>query len=169
MVNLMKNAVVLFGVIFFLASCGSGDTPTFDSIIKSEEGHFRGIEIGASLDEVKKSESVKPQDEEEDYLYYDIELGADDSYAISYSFDEKGLYEIQVDVFFEQPQSAVDLFSKFRTYFGEKYGSSKEEDDGYATWLTTSSVSDEIEISLIDESAGYDYGKISITFYDLDY
>lgn len=170
MVNFMKNVVAVLCVGFFIASCGGGGgTSVFDSIIKSKIGHFRGVEIGAALDEVKKSESDKPQDEEDDYLYYDIALNGEDSYAISYSFDEKGLYEIQVDVFLEKPQAATDLFSEFRTYFGEKYGSVKEEDDGYASWLITSDISEEIEISLIDESEGYDYGKISITFYDLDY
>lgn len=150
-------------------SCNTDGESLFDQVVGSKKGHFRGHSIGANIEEVKKGEKEEPKDWEEDYLYYDIELNEYETYTLSYSFDEKGLYEIQIDVYLDKIETASELFKTFKTHFTKKYGISEEEDLRYGLWVLKSEMSDEIEITLVDESLDYDYAKVSISFYDYDY
>src|SRR5690606_33224496 len=88
--------------LFLLLGCKENKSTYFDAILKSEEGIFRGIEIGNSIEEVKTLENQEfLVDNMSEYLYYDYKLDMGNSYTISYDFSENSLYEIQVSIYFD--------------------------------------------------------------------
>ena len=69
------------------------------STLISDSGLFRNVSISSTLEEVKATEKVNPTNEQEGYLYYEYPLPNNNKYTLTYSFDDKGLYEIQADIF----------------------------------------------------------------------
>lgn len=143
--------------------------PVLEKIIRSETGAFRGFNLGDHIDSVKHSEPEQPVEADEGYLYYEYKI--DDttgSYSISYNFDEKGLNEIQSDIFITNANNTEQLFNAFKSYFDTHYGSS-ELNMGYSVWTVKSENYGDVKINLSDESASlttdHAPGKISIWIY----
>ena len=143
--------------------------PALDKIIRSETGAFRGFNLGNQLDSVKKNEPQQPVEADQGYLYYEYKI--DDttgSYSISYNFDEKGLNEIQSDIFITNAGNTERIFNAFKADFDDHYGSS-EIDMGYNVWTVKSQNFGEVKINLSDESTSlttdHAPGKISIWIY----
>lgn len=160
----------VFWSSLLIISCNSSEKPVFEKINSSEDGDFRGVFIRSSIDEVKKQEGVPPSNEESDYLYYEIPLGKNEEYyTLGYSFNEKGLYEILLDVYLDKPEDALQLFQDLKEKFTSRYGNPEQEDEATIVWTFTSGKSEEVELTLTDESASYNSGKLSVSFYDLAY
>ena len=167
-----KLLKVISCFLFFLliASChnqNTGDskqTDLFHQITKSDSGLFRKIELGMTKSEVKQKESATPKEEEEDYLYYEFPTDSNNLYSIAYSFDSTGLTEIQTDIFVGAEEEASNMFNRFKAYYEHKYGQSENETD-LLVWTTRSAKYTNIKVSLNDESADYNSGKLSLSFY----
>lgn len=160
-----------FTLLLFLVSCDRNNKLSekgemLEKIILTEEGHFRGITIGDKIDKVKNVEKAALADEDKDYLYYDINLNENDFYNIAYSFDESGLYEIMVDVNFDNKAEVEELFNSFDKYFTDKYGEGFMEEN-FTIWKTSSDVSKQIEIAMTNniEDSGEGYLSIAISNY----
>jgi hypothetical protein len=133
-------------------------------IVKSDNGLFRGANIGMGITEVKGIESdQKPDEEAENYLSYSF--GFKDSLQgnIYYNF-ENGLDEIGVDVFREKSKECDWLFADFKNYFTKRYGVPKV-DNQLLIWYVKDQGKEGAEISLADESKDYGYGKLTITIF----
>lgn len=168
----MKKYILnpVFWIFLFTVSCQSSGKSVFEKINTSEAGDFRGITIRSSIEEVKKKESVAPGNEESDYLFYEIPLDKkNEYYTLGYSFNEKGLYEILLDVYLDKPEDALQLFQDMKENFKSRYGNPEQEDETTVVWTIKSEKSEEVEITLSDESASYNSGKLSVSFYDLAY
>ena len=167
--KIYNKPILSLSLFLMLISCGTPNSPYFDEILKSHQGHIRGVSISASVDEVLTNENEAfLEDQMEDYLFYDYELDMGNSYTVAYDFSEESLYEIEVAAYFDVIEDANLLFEKFEEHFTEKYGRRKIEDDGYFTWRTTSiKTKNRIEIAMINGSNTYGY--ISILVRDLDY
>jgi hypothetical protein len=162
----MKNKIIIV-LTFLLAACAS-KSDLFEKLLKSEEGHLRGVFIGASVEEVKKIEDNNfLTDDEADYLYYDYKLEGRNSYTVSYDFYDGKLYEIELAVFLEKIEDANKLFEDFKKYFDQKYGASTVEDD-YYLWNTTE-VKNKHHIEFALKNHSQDYGYVSLLVTDLDY
>lgn len=157
--------------IFLLTlSCNAPSATVFEKIRTSEKGDFRGVFIRSSLEEVKQTEAIPPKNEESDYLYYEIPLdGNEEYYTVGYSFNEKGLYEILLDVNLAKTDDALQLFNDLKENFQSRFGNPKQEDETTIVWTINTEKSEEVELTLSDESANYNSGKISVSFYDLAY
>lgn len=143
--------------------------PVLEKVIRSETGAFRGFNLGDGIDSVKRNEPEQPVEADQGYLYYEYKI--DDtigSYSISYNFDEKGLNEIQSDIFITNANNTEQVFNAFKSYFDEHYGSS-ELDMGYNVWTVKSQKYGDVKINLSDESASlttdHAPGKISVWIY----
>jgi hypothetical protein len=143
--------------------------PVLEKIVRQETGAFRGFNLGDPLDSVKLKESTQPIEVDEGYLYYEYKI--DDttgSYSISYNFDDKGLNEIQSDIFITNANNTDQIFNAFKSYFDDHYGSS-EMDMGYNVWTVKSQKYGDVKINLSDESTSlttdHAPGKISIWIY----
>jgi len=156
-------------VITTVTSCKTKHSTYFDTILKSEKGIFRGVEIGNNIETIKKTENLDfLMDNMPDYLYFDYELDMGNSYTVSYDFSEDKLYEIELAAYFDVVEDANLLFKEFSDYFNSKYGKGKIENDGYTTWRTKDEKTDNnIEIAMVNDSQ--DYGYLSILISNLDY
>lgn len=165
---LLKISTLLF--VVFVFSCKNHKSPYYDEILKSEEGHFRGAQIGSAINYIKQLENdAFLIDEMYDYLHYDYEINMGNTYTVTYDFSEKNeIYEIEVAIFLDVVEEAKPLFKNFMAYFNRKYGVGVEESDGYMTWSSTSTLtSSDVEISMINDSR--EYGFITIFIRDLSY
>lgn len=164
-----RPIVVVLILATLVFSCKKATSPHFDAIVKTEEGVFRGIEIGSSIEEVQKNENKAfLVDNMPEYLYYDYNLDMGNSYTISYDFSENSLYEIELSAYFDKIDDANNLFAELTKHFTENYGVGKVAADGYTSWRTKSNKTGTgVEVAMINDSQ--DYGYISILISDLNY
>jgi len=152
------------------SSCADQQHPSpkpdfMQQIIKDSTSFFRGIDLDMTLAAVKSKEDTIPSEEEGDYLFYEVKVDSSNSYTISYSFDDKGLSEVQVDIFIDNEKKAADLYTGFKNYFDRKLGQGDSK-NGFTTWIKKEEQqSGEREVELLDESGDYNYGKLSLSFY----
>lgn len=175
----MRKLFILVSVVSALfASCSSNEESKetkekeltlFQKIVQDSTHHFHSVDLGQAIGEVKLAEKTKVKDEQDDYLFYEVPIDATTNYTFAYSFDDDGLYEIQVDVFLKDKEEALGLFTEFKRDYIKKYGPMSEKDTGYAFWQILLPDSNEAEISVMEESDEFDQGKLSITFYDYSY
>lgn len=177
-IPIMRKLFLLFTIASALfSSCSTSDESEvtkgltlFQKIVQDSTHHFHGIDLGQTINEVRLTEKTKVKDEQDDYLFYEVPIDATTNYTFAYSFDDEGLYEIQVDVFLKSKEEALELFTDFKRDYIKKYGPMNEKDTGYAFWqIVLLPDSNEAEISVIEESDEFDQGKLSITFYDYSY
>ncbi len=128
--------------------------PVFEKIMINDFGAFRGCTLGDKQDSIQFKEKGKPTETDAGYLYYEYSLDSVGSYNVTYNFDDKGLSEIQSDMFIKNPDKADELFSKFKSYFDERYGDS-ESHMGFTVWSAKSANYGDMKISLSDESADF--------------
>jgi len=165
----MKKILSLLILLrFALVSCDSkknlseyGDL--FARLMKNEKGIFRGLILGLKPSQVKEAEGVRPQQEEESYLFYDFILDTAESYTLEYNFDERGLSEMRLDAYFIQEADARALYESFKAYYTDRFG---EVNDfyGFTAWDIVQD-NRRIRIELADESAEYRQGKFSLLIY----
>ncbi len=164
-----KKTLSIF-IICLLFSCKQNKSPFFDEVLKSKQGHLRGVEIGTTLETVKNLENKQfLRDKMANYLHYDYEMSMGNSYTVTYDFSEKDeLYEIEVAIFLDVIEDADLLYKNLSDHFNRKYSVGKKEDDGYTSWSSTSSISNsKVAVSMINDSQSY--GFITIFIRDLDY
>ncbi len=169
-----KFAIGFLPILFIISSCSNSKSklkeygPVFQSVMLSDEGVFRGVNMGDSQVEIQKNESAKPIEADTGYLYYEYKLDTVGTFNITYNFDDRGLNEIQSDIFINKSDQAEAIFDKFKTYFDQHYGDS-ESQMGFNVWTVKSEKYDEIKISLSDESTDFSTdqapGKISLWIY----
>ncbi len=167
MKNKSYNILLLLFTLLF--SCTQKKNPYFDTILKSENGTFRGVEIGCGIEDIKKYENEEFLiDSMPDYLYFDYKLDMGNSYTISYDFARNELYEIELAAYFDVIEDANQIFTDFSKYFNEKHGKGKIEDDGYTSWRAKNvKTGSNIEIAMVNDSQ--EYGYISILISNLDH
>ncbi len=157
-------------ILGFLFSCNSQPDKNYENIFSREEGDLRGISIRSSLEEVKMGESASPKNEESDYLFYEFKLPQqEENFTLGYSFNTKGLYEILLDVNLKKPEDALALYLRIKENFTTRFGNPEQEDESSLVWTIKGKNSEEVEVTLSDESEGSGSGKISVSFYDLAY
>jgi hypothetical protein len=166
--SLFKTILLL--VICLIYACGGNQNQHYNTILKSDEGNIRGVEIGAGIEAVKALEdSTFLKNEMPDYLYYEYDINMGNSYTATYDFSEENkLYEIEIAVYFDVIEDANTLFTDFSNHYNKKYGKGKIEEDGYTTWHTANSFNGgRVEIAMINDSETY--GFLSVIIRDLDY
>jgi hypothetical protein len=147
---------------------GKERSPAIDSVVcrifGADTGLFRGVSLGMTLPQVKALEKGKKPDEEEvDYLSYSF--GFKDTIQGNYYFNfEEGLDEIGVDIFREKQKECNWLFSRLKNYFSQKYGPARSENQ-LLIWHVKNQGKEGAEVTLIDESLDYGYGKLTVTIF----
>jgi hypothetical protein len=140
---------------------------------------FRNAMFGQDTKTVKASEKRVPDETDTNYLAYTLPVdtlhpdsvnGDIDSvtyFTIAYNFDKQKLNEIDEDIFLADDSIAANLAQRISDYFTEKYGEAATGSDS-KVWSFKSN-GKKIKVTLSDESAEYDYGKLSLVFYCEDY
>ncbi len=173
--SLVRRCVLFLVSILILASCATKkeQEPTakvedYDAvmkkIIRTDEGLFRGTNLGMPLDKVKSIEKdEKPVEEEDNYLSYDFAFKDTLQGNYYYSF-ENGLDEIGVDVYREKSKDCSWLLAELTTYFTKRYGAPASEEK-LLIWHVQNQGKEGAQITLGDESADYGYGKLTLTLF----
>lgn len=167
----MKKILPVLLILSITGCSSKKKSNLFNEIIKAEKGHFRGVELGATIESVKTTENQEfLLDDMPQYLHYDYNINMGNSYTVTYDFTEEKLYEIEVAAYFDLATDAKKLSTEFVAYFNDKYGSGKTEEDGFVVWKTTSSINKhQVEIAFKEDSEKCGYGCFSIIVRDADF
>ena len=163
-------------LMFFAVSSCKQDTASvakygyvFEHVVRSDDGLFRGFNLGDSISTVVEKEPGTPIEEEKNYLYYEYKIDSAATFNVRYTFDERGLNEIESDIFVVNDTNlAEETFNKFKKYLDEHYDESKTE-RGYNVWSVKSEKYGEVMIDLNNELPAFNaknaIGKISLWIY----
>lgn len=153
-------------VFILLFSCSSEEN-YFEDFVGTNQGIFRGSEMGDSAEKVKKLEKLTPDNEEgEEYLHYHYEWKDNQQYTLEYSFDDEGLYEIEATAYITCHEAVGDLYNQLKTHYTKKYGIPKHDDDsGVTVWSVASGNSQKTDITIVEDS---ERGELSISIIDND-
>jgi hypothetical protein len=141
----------------------------FKNVVISEDGVFRTHNLGNAINEVLDKETTKPLEQDFNYLYYEYKIDSNITYNIKYTFDERGLNEIESDIFISNNiPIAEDAYTNFKKYFDDHYGQSQTQ-RGFNVWSIKSEKYSEVIISLGNELPAFDaktnLSKISVWIY----
>ena len=163
MLTQFKFFFVLIAMALFTA-CGGGKSAEtvagkdlFSHMRGAESGELRGLSIGSSIKEVLKAEDSDPHVREDDtYLVYTFPLEDNSLYSVTYSLDELGLYEIQIEADLTDKELTANLFGQFKELFENRYGIPFKAEPNQASWILKHDQYQEIEVLITDESENYD-------------
>ncbi|HEY0029379.1 MAG TPA: hypothetical protein VGC65_01375 [Bacteroidia bacterium] len=169
-----KNFLLSALIACLLIACSGPESklakygPEVANVLLTDNGAFRGLNLGDKMDSVIAKEGVPASEADEGYLYYELQLDSSCSYNISYNFDENGLNEIQSDIYIKDAGNTEKVFDCFKRYFDDHYGKS-ELHQGFTVWTVKSDKFGEVKINLSDESSDLTVpnspGKIAIWIY----
>ncbi len=169
-------ANTLFFVLFvaLISSCNKHQSalskygPELEAVMRSDFGTFRGFNLGEKMDSVLAKEGEKASEADDGYLYYEFKLADSNSYNISYNFDDRGLNEIQSEIYIKNPNNTEKVFNSFKTYFDNHFGKN-ETHQGFTVWTVKSDKYGDVRINLSDESEDLTIpgspGKIALWIY----
>ncbi len=167
MVYRLKNNFILIVLICFLGACTSPkEEPPREKTraekIVGETGHFRGVSIGMRMDSVAVIDRDFLFKRQLDELNYSIPFSQTDSsyFDVSYVFEKKQLFEIQVDLYLLNEQETEQLFQQFNSLLSSRYQTPSTKPD-YAYWSVRES-GRELEITLRDVSTEYERPMITL-------
>jgi hypothetical protein len=172
--KVLQCSFTILLVMVLICSCSKSKSdlkkygPELQSVMRDDLGTFRGFNLGQSMDTILAKEIGTPAEADDSYLYYEFKLKDSNSFNISYNFDEKGLREIQSDIYIHDPQNTERVINAFKTYFDDHFGES-ELHQGFNVWTVRSEKYEKVRINLSDESGGLTVsnapGKISLWIY----
>lgn len=171
------NILRLFSLLVFLialVSCQNDAPPVqqvetvgIDAIFGTDEDAlFRGSDISDPPNEIRTQEKAEPTVDSDSLIEYDytyqLKSGATEMHLF-YTFDEFGLFEIQVDLYPEDEEKAKTLIPLIEKQLTTRFGEPKQM--GLSKRWTTFSVSNNIiEITLSNESLDAENAFISLNY-----
>lgn len=178
----MRVSPVLTAPFFclFLAACSSTPEPETEIIsqfkgqlpliVENDSGLLHGISLGMTPEEVKKNaleeDSLGIDDPAGMTLLFERRLTADrkKEYTYECKFDNKGLYELTLEIHLKDQPDADSLYMDFANYYSKRYGMAQTP-EGRTMWVTDEGKRP-AKIILEDNTAEYNYGKLTIVFFD---
>lgn len=137
----MRKIIVIILIFTSLSSCKEEKSLEdygylFSKVMLSPEGHVRGSSIGDNMPEVRARETAPLTDESDHYLYYSGTLNENGHFIVSYYFNENSLYEINLDIFTNDPATAEEIYIPFQAYLQDRYGESEKSEE-FTHWETS--------------------------------
>ncbi len=172
----MKRKILLLGIIlvmatvFFNSCTKTTKTDLFSSIIKNDDGDFRGLTLNTKIADVKKAEDKEAMtNETKESLEYKYKIDKDSSFDIICDFDRKGLYSIDIQTYLYNDNDVAvaikkghNLYQKFFDKFSKEYGNPEKVADKSYSWSFKSKSGNDATIQLIDNSELDEYGSVNI-------
>jgi hypothetical protein len=162
----MKISAPLCFLMVLLMACKPGLEhygEDFSELMKTDDGVFRGCNLGDSPETVQRVESAAPAASTPNSLTYEGSISDHGQYAVQYGFEKNALFEILVEATFDKAEQGMPMLEGFRKYFNERYGN-QQEGNGYWVWKTRSG-SDNCSIEMVTESDFNVYGQFSLNIY----
>lgn len=148
-------------------------------LVGNGKNAFRNVSFGDNPKTVQNSEKKAADEIDTNYVSYTLpldtlnadsvneEIDSLNYFSIAYNFDQQKLNEIDEDIFLATDSVAAGVAQRFTDYFTNKYGEAATGSDEQV-WSFTSK-GKKVKVTLSDQSAEYDYGKLSLVFYCEDY
>jgi hypothetical protein len=130
----------------------SGYHVLLDSIIRSKNGIFRGLNLNSSSADILKVEPSEPVEMSEDQLYYEYKADSITDYSISYVLQNDSLEEINVQVNTNDLDLGNYLFCDLKDYYANKLPN-PTEDKGYVVYNCFEGQRKPYVVSLSDNSS----------------
>jgi hypothetical protein len=162
-----RNAMMLTPLLLLLIWSCKGNLEKygedFATLMRSPHGLFRDCELGDSPDRVRQNEGTAPAASSDNSLSYEGRLNETADYLIQYGFENQKLYEILVEVNFQNPAEGTTLLKGCRDFFNARYGN-YSSGNGYMVWAAHSGGA-KARIEMVDENQLSDFGQFSLNFY----
>jgi hypothetical protein len=140
----------------------------------NKEGDFRGLFLNSTVDSVLAVEGMDGLViKNPDYLEYSRSITDNGNfyYELTFDFDEKGLYDITMDVYIKDTlniEQSINrghrLYNDFVKYFTEKYGNPTEKEENYSLWeFKAINGGNASEASVEDFTDNDGFGSINVT------
>lgn len=167
--------VVPVSICLLLAACSSAPDPKKELVasfqgllplvVDNDEGLLHGIELGMTIEEVKKHalKSDSLSDLGADFLFYEATVDSQRTYTYECNFDVKGLHTLSLLIYQKDQPSAAQLFTDFKNYYTKKYGAPVDAGIGYIWEVPAGKRPAKI---LLEEKTDYLYGVVSVHIYD---
>lgn len=130
------------------------------------EGLFRDANIGASYGHTELPDSAQVLQNTDSLISYKLQIHRGDSSSqvtVYYTFDDFGLFEIQVDVFPLQAEASEYYMNLLEKELTNRFGDYNRV-GAVKRWTTVSPSNNTVEISLSNESADYGEPFISLNY-----
>lgn len=116
-----------------------------DLVIPGSGLLFRGVDFDMSRTDIRKIEMDRPEcsetpSEKENQLIITTDLGPEtlDFADVKYTFDEKGMYYIEVETYVITKAKADYLYNKVKYFYTNSLGEGVLAEDGYLEFLGSS-------------------------------
>jgi hypothetical protein len=147
----MKNFIVVI-ILLLVVSCGNIGS-YYEQISEDKTIVNRVSDLNKTIDEIRRQEKGKALKEGFDFLEYEYVIGNNDSYVVSYMFDEKGCFEIGIDCYFAKKEDAINVQEGFMSEINVTNFGVPAEDNSLCRWKSADeSVS--IELDYINTDRG---------------
>lgn len=104
-----------------------------DEIIRSKDGVFRGLNLNASSEAIRKIETAPPTESSPGHLYYEYKADSLTNYSIDYTLNKDSLEEISVQINTNDLELSSYLFCDFKDYYANKLPN-PTEDKGFVVY-----------------------------------
>ena len=168
----MKKIKFLFSlaiVALLTVSCNNNQEKTlFTTVMKTNKGDIRGVNLNSSPEQVKKIEGEKPDSVADGYLAYFIDVPSKQAHiTVEYSFDNTGLYsadiKVKIDGDSTKSMAAIDtLQTKIRKLLTKKYGAPVELSPVTLMWNFKSESGSSASTQLLNNSEVEGTGYLEI-------
>jgi hypothetical protein len=155
------SSFLLIGCMLWLISCNTNDetsnqsiqkdtlivtdtlsnySKSFQNIVKTTEGAFRGVNLGFDVAQVTSLEDASQKEKEPGKLEYMINFQEFESAEVNYILNKKNkVAAIEVNIYPKSKESQDSLYAEFNKYFTRKYGESTSSDTLSQKWENESS------------------------------
>ncbi len=153
--QLMKKTATSFSVFLLmvvLISCG-GKGSYYEQLTNDKAFASRALDLNKTIDEIRKEENGKLIRDDINLLKYVYEIGKNDTYQVTYQFDEQGCWEIGIDCYFEKEEDAQNVVDGIRSEITATAYGSPTEDNSLCRWKSPDK-SASIEVDYKETSRG---------------
>jgi len=128
--------ILSLGFLFFYSPNLNLTSPSYYMQLKSHKTFTeRILDLNKPFDLIKKEEKGKLIKEDLHLLEFVYNIGENDTYTVSYLFDEKGCYEIGLDGFFELESNTKDIVTGIQTEMNTSIYGKGTDDNGLNRWI----------------------------------
>lgn len=122
-------------------------TNDLQTIVVSNEGILRGIDLGTPASEIKK-ESAALENQDKNYAYFQSDLNQIEFFDVEYSFLEDSISAIELEVYAATADRAPELYVELESYFNERFGKNLYGLNDYQIWNTTTAKGQKVALGL---------------------
>jgi hypothetical protein len=139
-------------ILLLFHSCESNHT-YYEQFSKDKSFSSRIDDLNKSINEIRAQEKGKRIKDDVDLLKFVYEIGGNDTYIVTYLFDEKGCFEIGIDGYFEKEEDANNVIDGIKKeMMASPYGTGK--DDNHLCRWTNTNKSVSVELDYRDTARG---------------